>query len=176
MPKVWLLPLVAFLVGCFPLRETEVFYTPVTDRTFLPRGKSEAVPVLAESPAWKYEVIGRFATVSDRGYPFLYRALLHNARRQGADAVILRKLAFDVRRTYNRIPARWEQVPQTSYYYETVKDERGQTRTVPRVYTTFVPIFRPAETQVFDVQWTDLEAEMIIRSGRPAMAANRPAP
>ena len=176
MPKVWLLPLAAFLVGCFPLRETEVFYTPVTDRTFPPRAKSEAVPVVAESPPWKYEVIGRFATVSDRGYPFLYRALLHNARRQGADAVILRKLAFDVRRTYARIPARWEQVPQTSYYYETVKDERGQTRTVPRVYTTFVPVFRPAETRVFDVQWTDLVAEMIVKRGTPALAAARPAP
>jgi hypothetical protein len=47
---------------------------------------------------------------------------------------------------------------------------------VPRVYTTFIPIFRPAETRVFDVQWTDLVAEMIVKRGTPALAATRPAP
>jgi len=175
VPKVWLLPLAAVLAACSPLRETEVFYTPVDGRQFAPAPRDADVPVLAVPPAWKYEVIGHFAVVSDRGYPFLYRAMRHNARRQGADAVILRKLAFDVRRTVNRIPARWEQVPQTSYYYETIRDSQGQTRTVPRVYTRFVPIFRPAQEFVSDVQWTDLSADMIIRRGKPALAAPGPA-
>jgi hypothetical protein len=97
----WLLcPLAAALAGCASLSETTVFYTPVSDRSYPPKDKKEEIPVLAKPPAWPHRVIGRFAMQSDRGYRFVHRAMLYNARRQGADAVVIRKLVQDVRQTY----------------------------------------------------------------------------
>ena len=169
--KAWPALLCALLAGCSGLRETEVYYTPVTERRFPPMPRDAAVAVLAAAPSWKHEVIGRFEIVSDRGYPFLYRALLHNARLHGADAVVLRRLAFDVRRNETHIPPRWENVPQTRVWYEHRRDAQGREVVVPRYYTSFVPVFRPGEVIISDVQWTDLAADMIVRRGRPAMAA-----
>ncbi|MBE2179807.1 MAG: hypothetical protein IAE97_04995 [Chthoniobacterales bacterium] len=158
----------AVLTGCVSLRDTTVFYTPIAGETYAPLPKNAEVPVMAEPPKWPHKVIGRFAAQSDRGYAFLHKAILYNARLQGADAVILSKVAFDLRRTYNYIPPSWENIPQTSVFYQTVKNNRGEWVTVPQPYTTFVPIFRPARTMVADVQWTDLVAEMIVRKNKPA--------
>lgn len=113
---------------------------------------------------------------SPKGYRFVQRALLHNARLHGADAIVLRKLAFDLRRTYNYIPPQWDSVPQTNVFYQSVKNSKGQWVTVPQTYTTFVPIFRPARTVVNDVQWTDVEADMIVHRSKPVLAAPAPAP
>lgn len=134
------------------------------------------MPVLAEAPPWPHKVIGRFAAQSDRGYAFLYKAVLYNARLQGADAVILRRQAFDLRRIYNEIPASWENIPQTNVFYQTVKNNNGDWVTVPQTYTTFVPVFRPARTVVSDVQWVELEAEMIVRRGKPPLPSLAPPP
>lgn len=163
------LPLL-MLSGCARLSDTAIYYTPVAGPVYPPLEKNAPVPVLSEPPSWPHRVIGRFATVSDRGYPFLYRALLYNARRAGADAVVLRKLAFDTQQHYNYIPAHWENIPQTNVFYQTVKNAQGQWVTVPQVYTTFVPVFRPEQTVVTDVQWTEVTAEMVVRKGKATLA------
>jgi hypothetical protein len=164
------------LGGCVSLRDTTVYYTPSTQEVFPPLPKNAAVPVLAEAPSWPHKVIGRFAAQSDRGYAFLYKAVLYNARLRGADAVILRRQAFDLRRTYNQIPAFWENIPQTNVYYQTVQNNKGQWISVPQTYTTYVPVFRPARTVVSDVQWVDLEADMIVRRGKPSLSSVQPPP
>lgn len=111
---------------------------------------------------------------SPHGYRFVQRALLYNARRQGADAVILRKLDFDLRRNYNYVPPRWDSIPQTSVFYQSVKDCNGKWITVPQTYTTYVPIFRPARTIVNDVQWTSVEADMIVHRRKPPWSPSLP--
>lgn len=166
--KRWGVLLVACLLGgCASLRDTTVFYTPVAQEVFPPLPKDATVPVFTEAPPWPHKVIGRFAVQSDRSYAFLHKAMLYNARLNGADAVILRRQAFDLRRTYNQIPASWENIPQTNVYYQSVQNNKGQWITVPQTYTTYIPVFRPARTVVSDVQWTELGAEMIVRKGKP---------
>ena len=162
--------------GCAPLSETTVFYTPAADRVYPPKGKREPVPLLSESPSWPHQVIGRFAMQSDRGYPFVSKALLYNARLQGADAVVVRKVGFDVRQVVNQIPASWENVPQSNVMYQRVQNNQGQWETVPQVYTTYVPLFRPERTVVSEKQWTDVTAEMVVRRGQDARAEPVPAP
>lgn len=176
MHKALLLPLCAVvLAGCQSLSTTEVFYTPAAGVAYPPWPKGAAIPVLSEPPSWAHKTIGRFAMQSPQGYNFIYRALLHNARRNGADAVVLRKLEFDLRRTYNYIPPGWDSIPQTNVYYQSVKNCDGQWTTIPQVYTTFIPVFRPARTVVNDVQWTDVAADMIVHRDKHAMTALPPA-
>ena len=169
-----LYPLAAAIAGCAPLSETTVFYTPVSDRYYPPKTKKNEIPVLSEPPAWPHRVIGRFAMQSDRGYRFVHKAILYNARLQGADAVIIRKLVQDVRETYNYIPPGWDSVPQSNVLYQQVQNNQGQWVTVPQVYTTYVPVFRPGRTVVKDSEWADVTAEMVVRRGKQAMASPEP--
>jgi hypothetical protein len=166
----WILCALAGLAGCTSLRDTTVFYTPASADFYAPLPKDAVVPVLTEPPPWPHKVIGRFAAQSDRGYEFLYKAVLYNARLQGADAVILRKLDFDTRRNYNYIPPSWQNVPVSNVYYTQVQDKKGKWKSVPQTYTTFVPVYQPGRTVVSDVQWTDVTAEMVVRRGKAAAA------
>ena len=161
--------------GCAPLSETTVFYTPVADRYYPPKTKKEEVPVLSAPPAWPHRVIGRFAMQSDRGAPFVNKAMLYNARLQGADAVVVRKQGSELRQNFNYIPPGWESIPQSNVIYQQVKNSEGQWVTVPQVYTVMVPVFRPGRTVVDESQWTDVTAEMVVRRGKQALAAPEPA-
>ena len=163
------------LAGCSGLRETTVFYTPVADRYYAPKEKKAEIPVLSQPPGWSHRVIGRFAMQSDRGYRFVHQAILYNARLQGADAVIIRKLAQDVRQIHNYIPPGWESVPQSNVYYQQVQNDQGQWVTVPQVYTTYVPVFRPGRTVVSESEWADVTAEMVVRRGKEPLAVPEPA-
>lgn len=167
--------LVAVLAGCAPLSETTIFYTPVSDRYYPPKDKKADIPVLTEPPSWPHRAIGRFAMQSDRGYRFVHKAMLYNARLQGADAVIIRKLVQDVRQTYNYIPPGWDSIPQSNVFYQQVQNSQGQWVTVPQVYTTYVPVFRPGRTVVSDAEWADVNAEMVVHRGKAPMAAPKPA-
>lgn len=162
------------LSACSGLRETTVYYMPVADRYYAPKDKNEVIPVLSEPPGWAYRVIGRFAMQSDRGYPFLHKAMLYNARLQGADAVVVRKLGSEVRQNFNYIPPGWESMPQSNVVYQQVKNNQGQWVTVPQVFTTYVPVFRPGRTEVDETQWTDVAAEMVVRRGKTPLAAPEP--
>jgi len=170
MRRWWILCAVAGLTGCASLQDTTVFYTPATGEFFPPLAKDAPVPVLTEPPSWPHKVIGRFAAQADRGYPFLYKAILYNARLHGADAILLRKLNFDTRRNYNYIPPSWQSMPVSNIYYTQVQDKKGKWKSVPQTYTTFVPVYQPGRTVVSDVQWTEVTAEMVVRRGKQASA------
>jgi hypothetical protein len=173
--RLLLPPLGALVSACAPLSQTTAFYTPVSDRYYPPKDKKAEIPVLAKAPSWPHRVIGRFAMQSDRGYRFVHKAILYNARLQGADAVVIRKLVQDVRQTYNYIPPHWDSIPQTNVYYQQVQNSQGQWVTVPQTYTTYVPVFRPGRTVVSDSEWADVDAEMVVRRGKASLAAPEPA-
>ena len=175
LARCLLYPLAAVIAGCAPLSETTVFYTPVSDRCYPPRTKKEEIPVLSKPPAWPHRVIGRFAMQSDRGAPFVNKAMLYNARLQGADAVVVRKQGSELRQNFNYIPPGWVSIPQSNVIYQQVKNSEGQWVTVPQVYTVMVPVFRPGRTVVDESQWTDVTAEMVVRRGKQALAAPEPA-
>ena len=173
--RQWIVPAALLaLVGCAPLSETTVFYTPVSDRYYPPKTKKEEIPVMSRAPAWPHRVIGRFAMQSDRGSEFVHKAMLYNARLQGADAVVVRKLGSELRQNYNYIPPGWESIPQSNVIYQQVKNADGQWVTVPQVYTVMVPVFRPGRTVVDESQWTDVAAEMVVRKGKEPLAAPLP--
>jgi len=172
--QLLLVPLVAMLAGCANLEQTTVFYTPSSPDYYPPWPKKAQIPLLGEPPPWRSRVIGKFDMETDRGAKFAREALLFNARRQGADAVVMRYLNYDVRRNYNYIPPSWENIPITNYYNQWVENKKGQWVNVPQAYTTFMPIFRPGRVVVDDVMWTHVRADMVVRRGKKPLAVPLP--
>lgn len=164
------------LASCASLNDTAVFYTPVSQDAYPPLPKDALVPLLAKPPAWPHRVIGRFDMQTDRGAKFAQKALLFNARRQGADAVMMRDINYDLRRTYNYIPPSWDYVPVTNYWNQRVKNNKGQCVNAPQYYTTFIPIFRPGGVVVNDVLWTRIRADMIVHRNKPRLVVSSEPP
>ena len=158
------------LSGCANLEQTAVFYTPVGSDYYPPLDKKAHVPILAQSPPWRGRVIGKFDMQTDRGPKFAREALLFNARRQGADAVVMRDVGYDLRRTYNYVPPSWDSVPVTNFYNQWVQNKKGQWVSQVQPYTTFVPIYRPGGFRVDDVMWTRVRADMVVRRGKKPLA------
>ena len=154
------------LCACANLEQTTVFYTPSSSDYYPPWPKKTQIPLLGEPPPWSNRVIGKFDMETDRGPKFARAALLFNARRQGADAIVMRYLNYDVRRNYNYIPPSWENIPITNYYNQWVQNNKGKWVNVVQPYTTFMPIFRPGRTVVDDVMWTHVRADMVVRRGK----------
>lgn len=167
-----LLILGLLLSACHPLSDTRVFYSPTVPQAYSPLPKNAVVPVVSGKAPWPSKAIGRFAMLSPLGYRYVYKAMVYNARRNGAEAVVLKKLSFDVRRTTNYIPPGWDSVPQTTVYYTNVQNNKGQWVTVPQTFTYWVPVYRPGRTYVNDVEWTDVVADMVVpREKQPSPAA-----
>ena len=158
------------LCGCANLEQTTVFYTPVSPQYYPPLDKKAFVPILAQPPSWRSRIIGNFDMETDRGPKFAREALLFNARRQGADAVVMRGLKYDVRRNYNYIPPSWDSVPVTNFYNQWVQNNKGKWVNQPQAYTTFMPIYRPGGVQVNDVMWTHVRADMVVQRGKKPLA------
>lgn len=78
------------LPGCVSVKSTAVFYTPSTNVVYPPKPKDAVIPVMNQPPSRPYAEIGRFSFQSDLGYPFMMRAIQYNARRVGADAVLIK--------------------------------------------------------------------------------------
>jgi len=93
MKRFLLLPAIAgavLLSGCVSVKSTAVFYAPSTNVVYPPKAKDAVIPVMSQPPVRPYAEIGRFSFQSDLGYPFMMRAIDYNARRAGADAVIIK--------------------------------------------------------------------------------------
>lgn len=163
-----------FLGGCANFEQTAVFYTPNSEDCYAPLPEDAAVPVVAQPPAWPNRVIGRFDMATPRGPKFAHKALLFNARRQGADAVVVRELGYDVRRSYNYVPPSWTSAPVTTYGNQWVQNKKGKWVNQPQTYTTFVPIYQPGGVNVNDVMWTRVHADMVVRRGKKPLAAPLP--
>lgn len=176
-PRLWLSTWVAACLlpaGCANLEQTTVFYTPAGADYYAPLPEDAAVPVLAQPPPWSNRLIGRFDMATPHGPKFAREALLFNARRQGADAVVVRDLGYDVRRSYNYVPPSWTSVPVTTYGNQCVQNKKGKWVNKTQPYTTFVPIYRPGGVTVNDVMWTHVHADMVVRRGKKPLPAPLP--
>lgn len=87
--------LLLLLAGCaMTPRDTVVYYHPSSAVKRPPKPKDYDIPILTFPPKRKYEVIGRFTMrekfydVED-GYDFMNCAAEYNARRAGADAILV---------------------------------------------------------------------------------------
>jgi hypothetical protein len=81
---------VLLLAGCASVKSTAVFYVPTSTVVYPPKPKDAVIPVTSRPPARAYAEIGRLSFQTDLGFPFMMRSIQYNARRAGADAVVLR--------------------------------------------------------------------------------------
>ena len=82
--------LMLLLSGCASVSSTAVFYQPTTANYYPPKPSTVVIPMLNTPPTRPYFEIGRFAFQTTLGYPFAINSVIYNARRAGADAVIIK--------------------------------------------------------------------------------------
>jgi len=78
------------LQACASVSSTAVFYQPTTANYYPPKPSNAIIPILNAPPVRPYFEIGRFAFQTTLGYPFAINSVIYNARRAGADAVIVK--------------------------------------------------------------------------------------
>ncbi len=143
----------ALFVGCASVKSTAIYYTPTTVEIFPPKPKDYPVPILEKAPDRRYRTIGKFAFDTSLGYRFARDAILYNARVNGADAVILKKVSGRRELYLTRVPARVDYVPTVGYYGG--YGYRGYG------YTSYYPIYRPGYVRADEEVITSVDAEMI---------------
>ena len=137
--------------GCAAVKPTAAYYTSYTRRVHPAKPADAAIPILARFPSGPYTAIGRLAFASDRGWPFLRKSMVYNARVHGADAVVLRSATTRHEVSLRKIPPQVDWVPTGS--------RRGQQG---KVYSHRVPFVRPGYTQRSVEVITAIDAEMIV--------------
>lgn len=141
------------LSGCMSPKSTAVYYAPTTAKWYPPKPKDAVTPIFAKPPARPHSIIGKLAFETSRGWPFIEKSILYNARANGADAAVVRDMKT-WRETYvTRVPPQTDWVPTTTYYYSCG---------VARPVITYVPIFRPGYLREWNEDKTYFEAEMIV--------------
>lgn len=86
--QVGILALLA-LSGCETLDSSQRYYQPSTQQTFQAKPKDAEIPIYIALPRDPHTIIGRMEFASREGEEFMLECLRHNARRAGADAVVL---------------------------------------------------------------------------------------
>ena len=163
---------VVFLTGCHGfrekrLRETEVYYRKEPGVQTIPRGADAPVSILSRQPK-NAKVLGRLVFSTTRDASFAMDAVRYNARKVGADAVVMRK--FEEK----RIPYTWympSQVVWERHYRPMMhgifvrgRDGVGYWHRTPIMDTYTVPSYRPGHTVSEIWQQVDVDAVML-RSG-----------
>jgi hypothetical protein len=136
------------LSGCASVKSTAVFYKSI--RNYPAKPPDTPIPILTEPPGRAYEVIGRLAFKSDRGWGFLRKSMIYNAQIRGADAVVLKTANTRREVSVQRVPSR---VDWFSIYR---RDKDGNIR------SNLVPYVRPGYTQRRTSEITAIDAEMIV--------------
>ena len=157
-------------VGCGSVYQTEKYYHPAPGVAYAPKPQGTEIPILHEFPKKPHEVIGTFGFDSSEGVGFVYAALAHNARKAGADAVVITKVE-------GKTTTRLEINPGFTYYrpavttstVQTTYDRAGdfETRTSRATSTANVPIHVPGSVEPRSVTIDRTEAVMI-KNGLPS--------
>ena len=144
--------LAIFLSSCASLSSTAVFYQPTTANYYPPKGKNAIIPILNVPPKRSYYEIGRFAFQSNLGYPFVQRAVVYNAQRCGADAVIIKNCqSWSVPSLYT-VPPVYGWIPVGGWYGGGGGVGIGGA----------IPVAYPGYTGVSYQNFTGIDARMII--------------
>jgi hypothetical protein len=167
-PKLWndgtvkrcfLIPVLAALLllsGCVSVKSTAVFYTPSTNVVYPPKPKGMVIPVMSQPPSRPYAEIGRFSFQSDLGYPFMMRAIQYNARRVGADGVVIKESKSWTLPYLYTVPPTLNWVPVGGGWYG------GRCGGWYGGGMTAVPVWYPGYSGVSYATFTGIDARMII--------------
>lgn len=150
---------IAFVSGCASVKDTAQYYVSYTTKTFPPKPKDAPIPILGKKPKQPHEVIGRLAFESPWGWKFLRKSMEYNARVNGADAVVLKDESTRTETVVQDVPPQIEYVPVTTWVWSG-NGRNGNCQSYP--VTTYVPVFRPGYTQVSEVNWMAIDAEMLV--------------
>lgn len=147
------------LPGCASVQDTAQYYVSYTTKIYPPKPKDAPIPILGRKPTERYRVIGRLAFESPHGWKFLRKSMEYNARMNGADAVLLKDESSRTETIVQDVPARmdWEPVSTWVCTY----DKKGRSNGGYYV-TNYVPVYRPGYTQVSQVNWIAIDAEMLV--------------
>ncbi len=74
--------------GC-SIQRTSRHYFPLVAHTYPAKPSTVQVPILDKPPKQHYLPIGKMNFETDNGMGFIYQSMQYNARKHGADAVIL---------------------------------------------------------------------------------------
>lgn len=148
------------LTGCVSVKSTEVFYTPSTNVVYPPKPKDAVIPVMSSPPERPHAEIGRFSFQSDLGYPFMMRAIEHNARRAGADAVVIKESKSWTLPFLYTVPPTLNWIPVGGWYGGRCGGWYGGV--------TAVPVYYPGYSGVRYDTFTGIDARMIVfRHSKP---------
>ncbi|MEO8206318.1 MAG: hypothetical protein ABI615_09055 [Chthoniobacterales bacterium] len=147
------------LMGCASVQSTSEYYIPNTTKVYPPKPKDAPIPILGEFPKEPYEIIGRLSFPSFRNFGFLRRSMEYNARKAGADAVVLRGVKSQVLNGAYYVPPTVEYVPVVNYYNNNNCGKKGNRS---GSYVTTYPYFRPGYTVPYQNVMTTIDAQMIL--------------
>ena len=142
--------------GCASVSSTAVFYRPATDTVYPPKDPKAIIPILSAAPSRPFREIGSFGFQSDLGYSFVQSALLYNARRAGADAVIIKDYkSWSVPYWYTVPPTvNWIPVGGGGYYGGGCGGWSGGA--------AYVPVTYPGYSGVNYRNFTGIDARMVV--------------
>ena len=159
-PVKWLIPILTLLCAlllqaCVSVKSTAVYYTPSTSVVYPPKPDQAVIPIMNQPPSRPYAEIGRFSFQTGFGYPFLMRAVEYNARRAGADAVLIREIkSWTIPRPYS-VPPTMGWIPVGGWYGGGCgAGYAGGVQAVPVIY--------PGYSGVNYDSYTGVDARMII--------------
>lgn len=154
LPLIPALLALLLLPGCVSVKSTAVFYTPSTNVVYPPKTKDAVIPVMNQPPARPYAEIGRFSFQSDLGYSFMMRAIQYNARRVGADGVLIKdSKTWTIPYLYS-VPPTLGWVPVGGWYGGRCGGWYGGVTTVP--------VWYPGYSGVSYDTFTGIDARMIV--------------
>jgi hypothetical protein len=147
------------------LRDTEVFYRASTLDVYAPKPATVEIPILNAMPP-RSKSIGSFRYTSKKGSQFAMDAAVHNARRVGADAVLVRKLDERTEPFSYYVPPETVSVPRTRPVDDPIwikgqNGEPGHWEYRRRYETIYVLEQRPGHMVTGTNHWTTIDALML---------------
>lgn len=160
-----LAPTISILASCGPsVTSTESFYRPTVMQTFPPKEKDAHIPILGAIPREKHGMIGTMSFSSGKGTDFNNKCLVHNARKNGADAVIVFSQGSISAQVPFTMLGYTTYQPQTTYsnFSGSAYGTGGYARaTGSGVSTTYAPVYNPGFSGVRTIVTTHTEAAFI---------------
>ncbi len=136
------------LAGCASVESTAVYYKSLQD--FPPKPPDAQIPIVFNRPTRPFKVIGRLAFESDRGWSFLRKSMIYNARINGADAVWLKSTNARREVSFQHLP------PRMDFYPVSRHDKHG------KIDTRWAQYMRPEPPIRWVSDFTAIDARMIV--------------
>lgn len=151
-----------FLAGCASVESTADFYIPSTTAVFPPKPKDYPIPILDAKPSRPTRVIGRLAFTSELGFPFMRKSMEYNARRVGADIVVLKHADSQTQILPYYVPPTTNWMPVSTYSHSSYRGKHGKKRHATSESVTYIPVYQPGywtqNTRIF----TTIDSEMLV--------------